>query len=58
VWREYHPSLPLQNRTSPRLIKQTEESRAWTLNYEPSLRGKPASLIFPFQPFTSSIKHI
>jgi hypothetical protein len=49
VSREYRLSLPLRDRTNPRSIEETEESRSWTLNYEPSLRGKPIFIsYFPF----------
>jgi hypothetical protein len=49
VWRKHSPSLPLRDRTSPRLIDQPEESRSQTLNDEPSPRGKLVIIsYFPF----------
>jgi hypothetical protein len=51
MWREYCPTLPLQDRMNPRLIKQPEESRSRTLNHELSPRGKPIFIsYFPFNP--------
>jgi hypothetical protein len=46
VWREHHPSPPLQDWTNPRSIEQTEESRSRTLNYEPSPWGKPVFISY------------